>query len=61
MEVFERVARAAVSEASAMLRATWRDAKTIRHKGAVDIVTETDHAIEAGGHRSAHRGAFRII
>jgi myo-inositol-1(or 4)-monophosphatase len=47
MEVFERVARAAVEEASAMLRATWRDAKTIEHKGAVDIVTETDRAIEA--------------
>ena len=47
MEVFERVARAAVGEASAMLLATWREAKTIRHKGAVDIVTETDHAIES--------------
>ena len=47
MEVFERVARAAVEEASAMLRATWRGAKTIEHKGAVDIVTETDRAIEA--------------
>ncbi len=47
MEVFERVARAAVSEASAMLLASWREAKTIRHKGAVDIVTETDHAIES--------------
>jgi myo-inositol-1(or 4)-monophosphatase len=47
MEVFERVARAAVEEASAMLRATWREAKTVEHKGAVDIVTETDRAIEA--------------
>jgi myo-inositol-1(or 4)-monophosphatase len=47
MEAFERVARAAVDEASAMLRATWREAKAVRHKGAVDIVTETDHAIEA--------------
>jgi myo-inositol-1(or 4)-monophosphatase len=47
MEVFERVARAAVEEASAMLRATWREAKTIQHKGAVDIVTETDRAVEA--------------
>lgn len=46
MEVFERVARAAVEEASAMLLATWRDAKTIEYKGAVDIVTETDRAIE---------------
>jgi myo-inositol-1(or 4)-monophosphatase len=47
MEVFERVARAAVEEASAMLRATWREAKTIEHKGAVDLVTATDRAIEA--------------
>jgi myo-inositol-1(or 4)-monophosphatase len=47
MELFERVARAAVSEASAMLLATWREAKTIRYKGAVDIVTDTDHAVEA--------------
>lgn len=47
MEVFERVARAAVAEAGAMLLTTWRESKTIRHKGVVDIVTETDHAIEA--------------
>jgi len=47
MEAFERVARAAVDEASAMLQATWRDAKTVQHKGAVDIVTDTDRAIEA--------------
>ena len=47
MEVFERVARAAVGEASAMLLATWREAKTIQHKGPVDIVTETDRAIES--------------
>src|SRR5690349_4872166 len=46
MEAFERVARAAVAEASALLRSTWREAKTIHHKGAVDIVTETDHAAE---------------
>ena len=47
MEAFERVARAAVDEASAMMRATWREAKAVQHKGAVDIVTETDRAIEA--------------
>src|ERR1043166_1961585 len=46
MEVFERVARAAISEASTMLLATWREAKTVRRKGDVDLVTETDHAIE---------------
>jgi myo-inositol-1(or 4)-monophosphatase len=47
MEVFERVARAAVEEASAMLLATWRGAKTIEYKGAVDIVTDTDRAVES--------------
>jgi len=47
MEAFERVACAAVAEASALLRATWRDAKTIHYKGAVDLVTETDRAAEA--------------
>jgi myo-inositol-1(or 4)-monophosphatase len=47
MEVFERVARAAVGEASAMLLAAWREAKTIQHKGVVDIVTETDRAVES--------------
>ncbi len=46
MEAFERAARAAVEDASALLRSTWRGAKTIHHKGAVDIVTETDHAVE---------------
>jgi myo-inositol-1(or 4)-monophosphatase len=46
MDAVERVARAAVEEAAALVRTTWRDAKTIRHKGAVDIVTETDHAAE---------------
>jgi myo-inositol-1(or 4)-monophosphatase len=47
MEPFERVARAAVGEASALVRAAWREAKTIVHKGAVDIVTETDRTVEA--------------
>jgi fructose-1,6-bisphosphatase/inositol monophosphatase family enzyme len=47
MEVFERVAALTVEEASAMLLASWRDAKTIEYKGAVDIVTETDRAIES--------------
>jgi myo-inositol-1(or 4)-monophosphatase len=47
MEAFERVARAAVDEAGALLRATWRDAKTVHYKGAVDIVTETDREVEA--------------
>ena len=47
MEAFERVARAAVDEASSLLRASWRETKTIRHKGAVDLVTSTDHEVEA--------------
>jgi myo-inositol-1(or 4)-monophosphatase len=47
MEVFERVARAAVEDASAMVLDGWRAAKTIQHKGAVDIVTETDRMVEA--------------
>ncbi|HEY2388959.1 MAG TPA: inositol monophosphatase family protein [Candidatus Binatia bacterium] len=47
MESFERVARAAVDEAGALLRATWRNAQTIHYKGAVDIVTETDRQVEA--------------
>ena len=46
MDAVERVARAAVEEAAALVRATWRNTKTIRHKGAVDIVTDTDHAAE---------------
>ena len=47
MEAFERVARAAVGEAGALLRATWRGTKTVAHKGAVDIVTEIDREAEA--------------
>ena len=47
MDAFERVARAAVEEASTLLRATWRESKTVHHKGAVDIVTATDHEVEA--------------
>src|SRR5262245_38586123 len=46
MEAFERVARAAIDEASALIRATWRDAKTISYKSAVDIVTATDREVE---------------
>src|ERR1051326_8610224 len=47
MESFERVARAAVDEAGALLRATRRDTQTIHYKGAVDIVTETGRQGEA--------------
>jgi len=41
MEVFERVARAAVEEAGAMVLATWRDAKVIEYKGAVATSSPT--------------------
>jgi myo-inositol-1(or 4)-monophosphatase len=47
MEAFERVARAAVEEASSLMLATWRETKTIRRKGPVDLVTATDHEVEA--------------
>ncbi|MCZ2111443.1 MAG: inositol monophosphatase [Dehalococcoidia bacterium] len=47
MERFERVARAAVDEAGATLLRTWREAKTVHRKGVVDLVTETDKAIES--------------
>jgi myo-inositol-1(or 4)-monophosphatase len=46
MEAFERVARAAVEDAAAVLRATWRESKTVHYKGEVDLVTDTDHAVE---------------
>lgn len=44
---FERVARAAVDEAGALLGARWRQAKTVQYKGDVDLVTETDRDAEA--------------
>jgi myo-inositol-1(or 4)-monophosphatase len=47
MDDVERVARAAVGEAGALLRARWRQAKTVQYKGAVDLVTETDRDVEA--------------
>lgn len=47
MDDFERVARAAVAEASPRLRAAWRQEKRIEHKGVIDLVTQTDRDIEA--------------
>jgi myo-inositol-1(or 4)-monophosphatase len=47
MDVVERVARAAVNEASTMLKAAWRGTKSVEYKSAVDLVTETDRAVEA--------------
>jgi len=46
MTELERVARAAVAEGGALLRATWRERKTVRYKGDVDLVTETDQQVE---------------
>jgi myo-inositol-1(or 4)-monophosphatase len=46
-EDVERLARAAVGEAGALLRARWRGSKTVHYKGAVDLVTETDRDAEA--------------
>ncbi len=43
----ERVARAAVDEAGALLRARWRTAKRIRYKSVIDLVTDTDRDAEA--------------
>ncbi|HVO87236.1 MAG TPA: inositol monophosphatase family protein, partial [Casimicrobiaceae bacterium] len=47
MESFEAVARSAVTEAGAHLRRAWGQSKVVRYKGAVNLVTETDHALEA--------------
>lgn len=43
---FEPIARTAVSEAGALLRARWRHAKSVQYKGAVDLVTESDREAE---------------
>ncbi|MBN2141341.1 MAG: inositol monophosphatase family protein [Desulfovibrionaceae bacterium] len=40
--------RVAVGRASALIRANWDRPKTVRHKGRIDLVTETDLAVEAG-------------
>lgn len=47
MDECEAVARAAVAEVSPRLRAAWRAPKRIEHKGAIDLVTETDREVEA--------------
>jgi len=63
MDPHERVARAAVGEAAALLRATWRPAKVIEHKGAVDLVTATDREAEALilGHLRRAFPAHRVV
>jgi len=47
MDVFERVCRRVVAAAGARLKVAWGESKIIEHKGAIDIVTETDRAVEA--------------
>jgi myo-inositol-1(or 4)-monophosphatase len=46
MDVFERVAHAAALAAGERLRAGWGEHKVIEHKSAIDIVTDTDRAVE---------------
>ena len=47
MDVFERVCRDVVVAAGARLEVAWGQSQVIEHKGAIDIVTETDREIEA--------------
>jgi myo-inositol-1(or 4)-monophosphatase len=47
MDDFEGVARAAVSEAGALLRGAFSRSKHVQYKGPVDLVTETDREAEA--------------
>jgi len=47
MDDIERVARAAIAEASPRMRAAWSASKTVEFKGSVDLVTATDREIEA--------------
>jgi myo-inositol-1(or 4)-monophosphatase len=46
MKQRERVALQAIDEASRRLRAAWSEAKTVEHKGAIDLVTATDRELE---------------
>lgn len=46
MDDVEKVARAIVAEAGPRMRAAWCESKVIEHKGAIDLVTETDREIE---------------
>ncbi len=47
MTEFERVARAALAEGGTLLRATWRERKTVEYKSAIDLVTATDREVES--------------
>jgi myo-inositol-1(or 4)-monophosphatase len=46
MDAYEEVARRAVSRVRPVLQAAWKEAKAIRHKGPVDLVTDTDRKVE---------------
>ncbi len=47
MEAFERVARELAAAAGKHIRQAWGCTQVIEHKGAIDIVTETDRQVEA--------------
>ena len=47
MNTFAAVAHAIVTDAGARLRQAWRNPKRIDYKGPIDLVTDTDRAIEA--------------
>jgi len=47
MENFATVARAVAAEAGAHLRAAWKAPKHVEYKGPIDLVTDTDRAVEA--------------
>lgn len=47
MDAFESVARAVIRAAGAHIRQAWGGQPVIEHKGAIDIVTETDRQVEA--------------
>ena len=47
LDDFERVARAVVTEAGEIMFRAWGEAKTIEHKGTLDLVTATDREVEA--------------
>src|SRR5713101_4057602 len=47
VEDFATTACAAVHAAGALLRARWREQKTVHYKSAVDLVTDTDRDAEA--------------
>jgi myo-inositol-1(or 4)-monophosphatase len=47
MDVFEATARTVVIQAATVFRAAWRTQRVVHYKGPVDLVTDTDRALEA--------------